>query len=80
MEQIDDLCRRFPDHARQIRRLSLRDPKFRSICDDYGEASRAIEIHSHRDGSAKDRAEEFRQIAEDLREELLTYLKTSSQN
>ena len=80
MEHIEDLCRRFSDHAMQIRRLSLQDPKFRSICDDYGEALRAIEIQRRRDGAAKDRAEEFRRISEDLREELRTYLKTSSQN
>ncbi len=78
MEHIDDLCRRFSDHALHIRRLSLRDSKFRSICDDYGEALRAIEIQRSRDDAAKDRGGEFRRIAEDLREEVRTYLETSN--
>jgi hypothetical protein len=78
MKHIEDLCHRFSDRAMQIRRHSLRDPKFRSICDDYGEALRAIEIQRGRGVTSTDRAEEFHRIAEDLREELLTYLNTSS--
>jgi hypothetical protein len=85
VEHIDDLCTRHPSHAWQIRRLSLRDPRFRSICDDYGEALDAIEFWRHGKRTAKDRMvakerlAEFCRIAEDLRQEVLEYLETSNQ-
>jgi hypothetical protein len=85
VEHIDDLCTRHPSHAWQIRRLSLRDPRFRSICDDYGEALDAIEFWRHGKGAAKDRlvakerVVEFCRIAEELRQEVLEYLETSNQ-
>ena len=41
-DEIGILIRRFPEHASTIRRLQARDPSFRSICDDYGEAQRAL--------------------------------------
>ena len=85
MEHIDDLCHHLHHHAWRIRRLSLRDPKFRSICDDYGEALHAIEFWRHGKGVtkdrviAKDRVAEYCRIAEDLRQEVLEYLETSNQ-
>ena len=80
MEHIDDLCIALPDRTRQIRLLALRDPKFRAICDDYGEALRAIEFWRRRKGASKNREAEYSVIATELREEVRQYLITHSQS
>jgi hypothetical protein len=41
-DEIETLARRFPQYASTIHRLHTRDPSFRSICDDYGAAQRAL--------------------------------------
>jgi hypothetical protein len=78
LNPIDDLCRCLPDHALRIRLLTLRDERFRAICDDYGEALRAIEAWRQDNDTAKRRAQEYRRMAEELREEARTYLKSHS--
>jgi len=79
LEHIDNLCLALPDRAEQIRLLALSDPKFRAICDDYGEALRAIEFWRRHKGASKNREVEYSVIATELREEVRQYLITHSQ-
>jgi len=65
----DPLVRRFPEYEFAIRRLCLRDPEFRAVCDDYGEVQRALEQATDR--GAPERAAEYRQMLEELASEAL---------
>jgi len=69
-----ELSRMHPRRALAIRLLALRDHRFREICLDYGEALSAAEASRSASPSKIGQAEEFEQIAEDLRAEALKYL------
>ena len=75
-DEIEALARRFPQHASKIRRLHARDPDFRSICDDYGLAQRALK-HWEAVGQAAPpgRVEEYREIVQELEAEVLAILQ-----
>ena len=47
-----------PEHARSIRRLEAENPTFRTICEDYGLALRALEHWRAADQNAQQKAEE----------------------
>ena len=77
MDPIAALARRFPDYARTIRRLQAEDATFRAICEDYGEALRALAHWQAADQSAQQRAEEYHRLVKELEDEALTALKAS---
>jgi hypothetical protein len=72
---IRTLARRFPQHASKIRRLQARDPDFRSICDDYEDAWRALKHWKAAGETAPGRVAEYRQILAELEAEALTILE-----
>jgi hypothetical protein len=74
-DEIETLAGRFPQHASAIRRLQARDPNFRSICDDYVEAQRALKHWQAAGQAARGRAAEYRQILEELEAEALAVLQ-----
>ena len=74
-DEIETLARRFPQHASTIRRLAARDPNFRSICDDYGEAQRALKHWEAAGQAAPERVAEYRQILTELEAEALAILQ-----
>jgi hypothetical protein len=74
-DEIEALARRFPQHASTIRRLQVRDPCFRSICDDYGEAQRALKYWEAAGQAAPGRVEEYRQMVKELEAEALAILE-----
>jgi hypothetical protein len=69
------LARRFPQHASTIRRLRARDPSFRSICDDYGEAQRALKHWESAGKAAPERVAEYRQMLTELEAEASAILE-----
>jgi hypothetical protein len=71
---IEVLVRRFPDHARSIRRLEAQDATFRAICEDYADALRALEHWRGAGQSAQQRIEDYRQIVTELEDEVLAAL------
>jgi len=72
---LDALIRRFPDRAARLRQLYPADDEFRAICEDYGDALRALAHWSHADQSfAAARVEEYREIAQELEAEVLAAL------
>ncbi|HSA80985.1 MAG TPA: hypothetical protein VLE23_09185 [Geminicoccaceae bacterium] len=77
VDAIAALGQRFPHHARKIRRLQAVDATFRAICEDYGEALRALAHWQAADQSAQQRAEEYRRLVKELEHEALTALKAS---
>ena len=74
-DEIEALARRFPQHASTIRRLQARDPDFRSICDDYGEAQRALKHWEAAGQAAPGRVEEYREMLKELEAEVLAILQ-----
>jgi uncharacterized protein YdcH (DUF465 family) len=80
-DEIEALARRFPQHASTIRRLRARDPDFRSICDDYGEAQRALKYwEAAAQAAPPGRVEEYREMVQELEDEALAALKASESN
>jgi 4-alpha-glucanotransferase len=75
VDAIAALVRRFPEHACSIRRLGAADATFRTICDDYGEALRALAHWQAADQSAQQRADEYRRMVKELEDEALAALK-----
>jgi hypothetical protein len=74
-DEIESLACRFPQHASTIRRLQARDPSFRSICDDYGEAQRALKHWEAAGQTAPGRVAEYRQILTELEAEACAILE-----
>jgi hypothetical protein len=72
---IDVLVKQFPRHEFAMRRLYVRDPEFRTICDDYGAVRRALEHWQATDRTAPRRVAEYRQMLEELEAEALAMLK-----
>lgn len=68
------LVRRFPDHARSIRRLQAEDATFRAICEDYAEGLRALAYWLAADRCCQRRAEEYRRMVAELEDEALALL------
>jgi hypothetical protein len=75
VDPIAALARRFPAYARSIRRLQAEDATFREICEDYGEALRALAHWQAADQSAQQRAEEYQQLVRELEDEALAILE-----
>lgn len=73
-DAIEALVRRFPDHARDVRRLHAEDANFRSICEDYVEGLRALAYWQSPDRSSQ-KAEEYRRLVEELEDEALAVLR-----
>jgi outer membrane protein assembly factor BamD (BamD/ComL family) len=77
VQSIDLLVNRLPTHEFAIRRLYVRDPEFRAVCDDYGEVQRALEHWRATDQAAPGRVAEYRQMLEELEAEALAFLNAS---
>ena len=73
--EIETLARRFPTHASTIRRLAACDLSFRSICDDYGAAQRALKHWQAAGQAAPERVAEYRQMLMELEAEALAILQ-----
>jgi hypothetical protein len=75
-DAIDILARRFPKHTSTMHRLAARDPDFRSICDDYAEAQRALKHWQAAGQAAPERVAEYRQSLKELEAEALAVLES----
>lgn len=70
-EAYQHVIQRYPQKARTIRTLLLKDQKFRGICEDYEVARAAIEWWSHSArGDAKLRAVELEKVSGELEVEI----------
>ena len=71
---IETLVRRYPDHARSIRRLQAKDENFRAICEDHADALRALQYWQAAEHSCEQKTQEYCQLVEELEEEALAAL------
>ena len=75
VDPIEAVCEALADHADAVRRRFWRDPEFRSICEDYRDAT--LVISALRAGPCADpaRAAEYRQLAAELLAEVAEMLR-----
>jgi len=71
------LAERFPDHAERFDRLIQEDDFFQAICEDYEEAVRAHRYFAAEADGKDTRAEEYRQIVQELEAEAAAVLSTA---
>ncbi len=76
----DSLARRFPGQADRFDRLVHENDLFQSICEDYEEAVRAHQHFAAEAGGTDARAEEYRQIVQELEAEAAAVLKNAAPN
>jgi len=62
---------RFPAHEFAVRRHFASDPEFREVCEHYATATRALERWT----ADEDKAAEWREIVNELEDEVLEYLE-----
>jgi uncharacterized protein YdcH (DUF465 family) len=75
LPSIDRLVRRLPRHEFSIWRLYVRDPEFRSVCDDYNDVHHALERWQTADQALPERVGEYCQMLEELEVEVLAMLR-----
>ncbi|QLH39282.1 MAG: hypothetical protein HWD60_10450 [Defluviicoccus sp.] len=74
------VVRRFPGHELAIRRLFQCDATFREICADYDDALHALQHWQSAGGPTDPRAEQYRDLVNELEGELASLLKRSSRS
>ena len=79
-DAVETLAGRFPQHRAAIRRLQLRDPSFRAICQDYAQVQRALRHWEAAGQAAPERVAEYRESLKELEAEALAILETSQGN
>ena len=82
--QLESLVLRFPAQAAMLRRLYMREPSFRTICDEYNVALRAYEHWkrgetSQPNGKRELRERDYHQIMQELEIEIQEQLKKEAQ-
>jgi len=71
------IIERFPDQKYAIDQLMAKDPEFLSLCDDYDACLNAIQYWSQsNEPEADTMIDEFRNIAQELEEEVVEALIT----
>jgi hypothetical protein len=83
-DQLEILVLRFPAQAAVLRRLYMREPSFRTICDEYNVALRAHEHWkagevSPSNGKRELRQRDYHQIMQELEIEIQEQLKKEAQ-
>ena len=73
MSKVAAAVKRFPERELEIHRRCARDPEFGAVCDDYADARAALR-HWRAQEPGCARAEEYRQLVEELEAEILTLL------
>jgi hypothetical protein len=71
----DELSHCDPDRAEAIEELAQRDCHFRVICENYGEAIQAARYWAAGQDRTSNKADEFNQLAEELKHEAFSYLE-----
>lgn len=78
---LEAALRRFAGRAVHLEQEILRNPEFRSLCEDYGDAVEAVERWSQSsDAASIQRAAEYRNLVDDLEKEIDDHLKKTTKN
>jgi len=71
MSDLETVIRRFPLQELSIRRLYVRMPEFRSLCDDYATARCALERWQSDEGKVRD----FQQLIDEIETEINEFIE-----
>ncbi|WP_306753140.1 hypothetical protein [Paracoccus actinidiae] len=78
MRAVDLAVGFFPDRAKAIRRLYLKDEQFRSICEDLFLAQASLrQFEGKPDAETLEEVKDFRTVLQELKAELRAYLDAS---
>ena len=77
MPSLSGLLERFPARELEIRRLCAQETEFSGVCEDYEVALKAL-LHWERDGKNAVRVAEYRQIADEIADEITERLDAAS--
>jgi hypothetical protein len=80
VKEIEPVASRFPEHELAIRRLYTCDATFRSICEDYSEALRALRYWQSAASSSDPRIEQYRELVSELESEISGLLERSKRS
>ena len=75
VDQIEAMIQRYPQHAATVRRLEAESASFRAICEDYGDALRALAYWQTTATSSPQKVVEYRQVVAELETEALAVLE-----
>lgn len=76
-DTIRHVVERYPDISHEITTLALRDPDFRSTCEDYGKCVEALNHWEQgSDSTSKARADEYRDLCKRIEAEIAETLKS----
>ena len=75
MDRLDRLNRRFPGREGAIRRRMSNDPSFREMCQDFEDASAALDYWRSAPQRAAGRASEYRDLVSELETEIEAALR-----
>lgn len=76
-DRLQHIVERFPYASHTIKSLALRDPDFRSSCEDYGKCVEAISYWNHgSDHTSRVRVDEYRDLCQRIEAEILEALKS----
>lgn len=75
MSDLATVIRHFPMHELAIRRLYMRMPEFRSLCEDYATARSALEHWQADEGKVRD----FQQLIEEIETEIEEFIHNALQ-
>ncbi len=79
--KLEAALKRFASRAVQLEQELLRNPDFRSLCEDYGDSIEAIERWSHStDPVSSQRVAEYRRLTKDLEREIEDHLEKTMNN
>jgi cell division FtsZ-interacting protein ZapD len=74
-DKTSHVLERLPDHRCALLQRMMRDPEFRCLCEDFGEALEALHRWEHSpDQHRAARVEEFSQLLAELESEILVEL------
>lgn len=75
MRAVDHVIERFPERMQIVRRLYLRDEKFRAICEDFALSIQALRRFEQRpDAQFRPEVEDYRTVLRELEKELADYM------
>ena len=79
MKRFDKLNEHFSDCSPTIRRLLRDDPAFRELCDDYEDATSAMNFWLSPPGRSETRARGYRELVVELEAEIEATLRKENQ-
>jgi hypothetical protein len=80
LPRVAHLLARFPERELAIRRLFARDARFKEVCEDYEDASKALRHWEAAGSSGEAKAEDYRRIVAELEADVLAYLDEAPAN